>query len=397
MVQDLGLTLVPQEDRGLRVRLPAPGGGEARCGLDELPEADVEAYVGLGQKFEKMADDLIEDSEQPWLAPDAEKWDALTCEEYLVKEVPNEAARGLMRSALLAVFCLPTTEFSMLWFLANLKAEGSFDMFTVGAQSHRVLEGNGSIIPLLGKEVADAGVKTVLGATVTACDQVDMGKGVTLTTKDGTAYKASQVVMTLPPTERRKVAFEPALPQAEYDDEMRMGQAIKTVLAYEKRWWDGTFAFADPALDGCKISLVADVSHADGKEAVLATFFYGDSAAEFSGDDMVEARRAASIEGAQALLCPPGTDPDPVSNRPISVVEGDWPSVPGIGGGYANVPRPGAIVKTKMFHRDLQKAFGNLHFAGTEHAERWAGYIEGAIMTGRKAGDEVAEALLAKE
>ena len=61
----------------------------------KLPPADILAYLSLGKKFEKMAADLIKDSDKPWLAPDAEKWDAMTCEEYLNKEVTNTAARGL--------------------------------------------------------------------------------------------------------------------------------------------------------------------------------------------------------------------------------------------------------------------------------------------------------------
>ena len=78
----------------------------------------------------------------------------------------------------------------------------------------------------------------------------------------------------------------------------------------------------------------------------------------------------------------------------LAVVEGDWPSTDNIEGAYAAVAKVGAIVKTKMFWADLQKRCGNVHFAGTECASRWAGYIEGAIVTGGKAGDEVATSLL---
>lgn len=413
LVQELGLTIVKQEDRGLRVHLKSQGGvsgwigrlfgyikvaeEERKCDLSKLPYADVLAYVNLGKRFEKMANDLIKDSEEPWLAPDAEKWDNMTCEEYLEKEVSNTAARGLMRSALLAIFCLPTTQYSMLWFLANLKAEGSFDMFTVGAQSHRVLEGNGSMIPMLGKELQDAGVEIKLQTRLVSCEQNDDSVTLAVSDADGNdmSYKASQVIVTLPPTERNKVKFTPELPQAQYDKEMKMGKCIKTVLAYKERWWQGTFAFADPAIDGLRISLIGDVTNEDGKEPMLATFYYGDNADDFTGPDKAAERKAVSIKGAQSLLSLDPENPDPRSFEPLSVVEGDWPSTPYIYGAYANVPNVGAIVKTKMFHRDLQKASGRVHFAGTECAERWAGYIEGAIDTGRKAGDEVAAALTA--
>jgi len=411
LAQELGLTIMAQEDRGLRVHLESQGGfggwiqrafgltkketEEKRCSLKQLPLLDALAYVNLGKKFEKMANELIQDSEKPWEATDAEKWDTMTCEDYLQAEVKNVAARGLMRSALVAIFCLPTTEYSMLWFLANLKAEGSFDMFTVGAQSHRVKEGNGSYPNIIGKELEDAGVKTMLSTKLTSVKEDE--NGVSLSTSGGDFY-CKHAIVTLPPTERQKVKFEPELPQSKYDAEMKMGKCIKTVLAYKERWWDGSFAFADPSIDGVHISLVADVSHDyDGKECkepMLATFYYGTSADQYTGDSKKEERKAEAIRGAQNLLCDDPLNPDPRSTDVLSVVEGDWPSTPYIYGAYACVANVGAITKTKMFHRDLQKACGKVHFAGTELAERWAGYMEGAIMTGRKAGEEVAEALL---
>ena len=338
-----------------------------------------------------MAAALIKDSEKPWEAADAEKWDRMTCEEYLTTEVDNVAARGLMRSALLAVFCLPTTEYSMLWFLTNLKAEGSFKMFTEGAQSHRVVEGNGSYVPLLVDKLRKAGVEFVQNTRVNAV--VQSKEEVEISADSGVTYKAKRVIVTVPATQMKHIKFTPELPQASYQNALKMGKCIKTVLAYKERWWNAPFAFADPAI-ASPITLVADVTNEN--EPMLATFYYGDNADEFTGDSKAAERKALSIKGAQSLLCEDPTKPDPRSEEVLAVVEGDWPSVPYIEGGYAAVAPVGALTELKMFHRDLQKASGLVHFCGTECAERWAGYIEGAIVTGRKAGEEVAEALLAK-
>lgn len=91
---------------------------------------------------------------------------------------------------------------------------------------------------------------------------------------------------------------------------------------------------------------------------------------------------------------PKNPEPGSGEENVLAVVEGDWPSVENIEGAYAAVAKVGAIVKTKMFWADLQKRCGNVHFAGTECASRWAGYIEGTVVTGKKAGEEVADALL---
>ena len=124
---------------------------------------------------------------------------------------------------------------------------------------------------------------------------------------------------------------------------------------------------------------------------MLATFFYGDNAVKFSGDDKKELRKKEAIAGAQRLVGSDPTSPDERSNHPLSVVEGDWPAMPFIGGGYAGVPAIGSITKYKQYRSTLATCVGNVHFAGTETCNEWAGYIEGAMLSGEIVADEVAE------
>lgn len=208
---------------------------------------------------------------------------------------------------------------------------------------------------------------------------------------DGKTLTAGDVIITIPPTEYHKVTFTPSLPQTAYLEEMSMGKCIKTVLAYKEQWWKQTSGFADPSL-GTPITLVFDVSHEN--EPMLATFYYGDNAKNFTGDDKKDERKKNSIEGAQRLVGGDPTSPDPRSLEPLSIVEGDWPSMPNIEGGYAGVPKTGAITKHKQYRQTLGKAVGNVHFSGTETSEHWAGYIEGAMLSGFRTGDEVAKIIL---
>jgi len=110
--------------------------------------------------------------------------------------------------------------------------------------------------------------------------------------------------------------------------------------------------------------LVFDVSH--DNEPMLATFFYGDNAVKFSGDDKKELRKKEAIAGAQRLVGSDPTSPDERSFHPLSVVEGDWPSMPYICGGYAGVPPVGSITKHKQYRSTLATSVVNVHFAGTE-------------------------------
>ena len=50
-----------------------------------------------GRKLDKLANEVIQDVKKPWLAKDAEMWDNLSVEDWLLKEVSNTAARGILR------------------------------------------------------------------------------------------------------------------------------------------------------------------------------------------------------------------------------------------------------------------------------------------------------------
>lgn len=93
---------------------------ERMCKLYSLPAADLIAYVSAGKKLDKLANEVIQDVKKPWLAKDAEMWDNLSVEDWLLKEVSNTAARGILRGIVLAVFCLPTTQESPRWYCFSL-------------------------------------------------------------------------------------------------------------------------------------------------------------------------------------------------------------------------------------------------------------------------------------
>lgn len=217
-----------------------------------------------------------------------------------------------------------------------------------------------------------------LNTKVLSCKQKS-GDGVSLEIESSSGKQklsADAVIVTVPPTMYETIKFSPELPQMPYVNDMNMGKCIKTVLAYKERWWHSTSGFADPSL-GTPITLVFDVSHDD--EPMLATFFYGDNAVEFSGSDKKEDRKKEAILGAQRLVGSDPNNPDPRSYEPLSVVEGDWPAMPNIFGGYAGVPKVGAITKHKHYRQTLGDHVGDIYFTGTETSEHWAGYIEGEL------------------
>jgi monoamine oxidase len=77
----------------------------------------------------------------------------------------------------------------------------------------------------------------------------------------------------------------------------------------------------------------------------------------------------------------------PEAARPLAYVDRSWLAEEWSEGCYAGLMGPGVMTAAG---ETLRAPAGRLHFAGTEAATRWAGYIEGAIESGERAADEVA-------
>lgn len=74
----------------------------------------------------------------------------------------------------------------------------------------------------------------------------------------------------------------------------------------------------------------------------------------------------------------------------LDYVDRDWSAEPFTRGCYGAHLPPGAWT---VFGPALRAPVGRIHWAGTETAERWTGYIDGAIDSGRRVAAEVLAAL----
>ncbi|WP_100466987.1 FAD-dependent oxidoreductase [Mycobacteroides abscessus] len=76
--------------------------------------------------------------------------------------------------------------------------------------------------------------------------------------------------------------------------------------------------------------------------------------------------------------------------KPFDIVEQDWTAEEFTRGCYGG--RLGAGVWTQ-YGRALAAPAGRIHWAGAEVSHVWNGYMEGAILSGRQAAEEVLGAL----
>jgi monoamine oxidase len=72
--------------------------------------------------------------------------------------------------------------------------------------------------------------------------------------------------------------------------------------------------------------------------------------------------------------------------HPIFYTDKCWTEEEWTRGCYVGLMAPNTLTH---FGPHLRTPFGNVHFAGTETADRWNGYLDGAIQSGYRAAAEV--------
>jgi monoamine oxidase len=80
----------------------------------------------------------------------------------------------------------------------------------------------------------------------------------------------------------------------------------------------------------------------------------------------------------------------PKARKPTAYVEKSWAAEEWTRGCYAGYFGPGTWVD---FGHALREPVGHIHWAGTETATVWTGYMDGAVRSGERAANEVRLAL----
>ncbi|MFI8823348.1 flavin monoamine oxidase family protein [Streptomyces sp. NPDC053431] len=123
----------------------------------------------------------------------------------------------------------------------------------------------------------------------------------------------------------------------------------------------------------------------DGSPGILVGFVYGDRLDRFEALDAA-ARRAAALACFASVV-------GPRAGRPRDYTEKIWTRDPFARGGYEAYLTPGGWSAAGA--HGWREPTGPVHWAGTETASEWNGYIDGALSSGYRAADEVLAALRA--
>jgi monoamine oxidase len=345
--------------------------GEITWGLDEgvsvgddVPwlsaeeRADVERIDGL---FAALASEL--DPDDPWNHPDAARLDQLSLGAWLRLNGALPAVRRRYALASLSLSCDGPDRSSLLADLrkhATLAGNGFYDL--AEWEGLRCSAGSAEVAARM---AAELGARVRLGAVVSRVEVLGP-RGVVVGLADGEEVRAEAVVCALPAGPMRAVQIT-GLSDARLASlrALRQALAAKLVVAYPDSFWqrNGQNGLAET-------EWLFGSTWSQG-EGLLSLLVPPERLSAFLAAPL-EARRGVILGGLEALYGEGARTPEAFIERP-------WGADP-FTLGYITSWAPGDLMAAGPLHGTHEPPF---YVAGSDH---WvAGYMEGAVRTGRGA------------
>lgn len=381
LAEELGIATFPTHTRGETVLLVGPRRSTYRGEIPSMAPHRLAVLQATISRIERLARRVGADPE-PWARPDAARWDGETVETWKRRNVPSAAVRGVFDVAVRTVFGADPSEISMLDFLFYVASGGGLRRLTDtagGAQERRFVDGAQSVALALAEPL---GSRVILDAPVRAIERTGRA-GVRVTGGAG-RWRASRVIVAVPPSLAGRIRYDPPLPalRDELTQRYPMGATIKFHAFYDRPFWREDGLSGEAVLTEGPVTAVYDNSPPEGAPGILLAFSVGSLARRLAGLDEAVRRRAVLDRLAACF--------GPRAAEPVGFVEKDWSADPWTRGCPTGIMPPGVL---STFGPALRSPAGEIHWAGTETATVWTGYMEGAVRSGERAADEVLAAL----
>ena len=380
---DLGCETFPTYDEGDELDVRA---GVAHRFSGSLPSDDAQMLADLTSAYsalQALAETI--DLEAPWSSPDAQPLDSMTFHSWIEQNIRSPEARERLGALTRAVWAAEPADVSLLHILFYTRSNGGLEQLTAttgGAQERRFTHGSQSVSLELARRLGD---RVRLNRPVLSVDQAAghvvvtaeaAGAGV----QDHLDVTADHAVIAIPPTLAGQLRYRPPLPplRTQLTQRTPMGTVIKVFCAYPAPFWRADDLSGQVISDAGPVRVVFDNSPADAAVGVLLGFIEGADARDWMCRP-AEERRTAVVANLVGYFG------DRAAN-PVEYREQTWATEQYSGGCYAMYLPPGVWTS---YGEALRAPVGRLHWAGSDIAVLSAGYMDGAVRSGRAAAAAV--------
>jgi monoamine oxidase len=335
------------------------------------PQVPRAALLDAEQALDKLARlAALVPPQAPWRTPGARALDSQTFQTWLESNTRTPFARFVLTQQALigGSGAFEPGDASLLHYLfANRQAPQAeapeTDLFYGAA---------GQIAQILTRQMAGS---IVLGSPVTAIS-ADRG-GVTVTA-GSRGYRGRAVIVAVPPFLAGQITCDPQLPmrRMQLTQRVPMGSLFKVLAVYASAWWRDQGLNGSATGDRPTLGFAADSSPPSGRPGILASFIAGARAVQLSTATQAQLRRAV-LDDLAAYY-------GPRAAHPVELIVVEWPKDRWTGGAFTAFMQSGTWTG---YGQALRAPAGLIEWAGTEVADRWSGYFDGAVRAGQDAAD----------
>lgn len=371
LAAELGCATFPTYDTGDRLDVRD---GVAHRYAGPVPDSDPAVSADLRDAYAALdALTAIIDTREPWRSPDAAALDSMTFHSWLERHVDTATARDRLATVTRAVWAAEPADISLLHVLFYARSNGGLTALTSttgGAQERRFGQGAQGIALGLAARLGD---RVRLGVPVWT---VRHGSDGVLVGGAGRDLEARHAVVAIPPTLAGQLRYDPVLPplRSQLTQRTPMGTVIKILAAYPTPFWREQGLSGQLLSDTGPVRVVFDNSPEDGSVGVLLGFLEGADARAWTDRNPTDRRRA--------VLANLTTYFGERAGSPLEYREMSWAAEQYSGGCYAAYLPPGVWTS---YGAALRAPVGPVHWAGSDIAVESAGYMDGAVHSGRDA------------
>ncbi|KAE9556646.1 hypothetical protein FO519_000052 [Halicephalobus sp. NKZ332] len=343
-------------------------------------------------------------------SPKADEYDRITVKEWFERNTNTRLLLDVGEVVSKNLFGVPAGKLSFLYFLVYIRSGGNLDEILdntdEGADALKIVGGTQQI----SKKLSDiVGWDKIYLSQVLlklkflkANDDESPVEAIVQNALDETKISkiiAKRVILSIPPAECSRIRFHPSLPfgKKQLFDGIPQGNYIKCIATYETAFWRKkgfsgeifSAGFSDNPRETRPLHSVYDATSANEKPALVG-FVHNETWSHVTP----EVRKKAVLQDMARFL---GEE----ALKPLDYIDKEWGEETFTGGcpagnvtvgnmdAYARIREPW---KTWVYLDNSDVEINNLsriHFAGTEAATMWIGYMSGAVQSGLRASHEV--------
>lgn len=378
LAADLGCETTSVYDDGTNLILWR---GKVRAYRGTIPRLSPLALLDIGRirwQFARLARGVpVPD---PWTARHAQRLDRQSLEDWLHTIRASRSSRDLMAIVSRVTWGCEPDRVSLLHALRYVKAAGGLDrMLDVrgGAQQDRFPAGTQEIAVKMATEL---GPRVLLDSAVRV---ISWGDGGVTVGGDERRVEARFAIIAVPPEHRAGIKFAPPLPDAyaRLAAGWPQGRLSKAYAAYHTPFWRADRHSGQALLDEGPVFITFDASPDERGPGILLGFTDARTFDPLPPD----------LRRQRALSCLASVFGE-AARTPIDYVDHCWGTERFAPGAPTAAVPPGSWTSVGPW---LRQPVGPIHWAGTETADVWTGFLDGAVRSGKRAAAEVAARLAA--